>query len=277
MTLNQLKSAVAALGFERELEDAEALRICANRALRLIFSERGVKSSLWLSTDAPPVRVRIPFISHLSGESITVNLEGNCYSFRAYGTGCYLIKDEGGERKGEFSSFGAKVRGFIKGKAEITFLGDSFYTVHELCAFESIAEGEIGSIPIRMPERIIDIKKLIPDFLSFVGLPSDSYGREIKKVTMQDGRISFPWEMKGEIKLTYLRTPTPITLDGDKEIDLPSDCEELLPLLTASFMWLDDDAEKAQYYMALYKDALATVKRYLNSGIDAVYRTNGWA
>ena len=277
MTLNQLKSAVAALGFEKELEDAEALRICANRALRLIFSERGVKSSLWLSTDAPPVRVRIPFTSHLSGESIGIILEGNCFSFRAYGTGRYLLKDEDGERSGEFSDFGAGVCGFIKGKAEITFLGDSFYTVHELCCFEGIPEGDIKNIPVRMSERIIDVKRLVPDFLSFDSLPTDSYGKELKNVAMQDGRISFPWEMKGEIKLTYRRAPRQITLDGDMEIDLPTDCEELLPLLTASFMWLDDDAQKAQYYMALYKDALATVKRYLNSGIDAVYRTNRWA
>ena len=51
----------------------------------------------------------------------------------------------------------------------------------------------------------------------------------------------------------------------------------MLPLLTASFMWLDDDAAKAQYYMSLYRDMVTNVKRFQTSKIDAEYRVNGWA
>jgi hypothetical protein len=51
----------------------------------------------------------------------------------------------------------------------------------------------------------------------------------------------------------------------------------MLPLLTAAFMWLDDDAGKAQYYMSLYRDLVANTKRYSSNKIDTVYRVNGWA
>ena len=42
-------------------------------------------------------------------------------------------------------------------------------------------------------------------------------------------------------------------------------------------MWLDDDAAKAQYYMSLYRDMVANVKRFQASKIDLEYRVNGWA
>jgi hypothetical protein len=42
-------------------------------------------------------------------------------------------------------------------------------------------------------------------------------------------------------------------------------------------MWLDDDVQKAQYYMSLYRDLVANVKRYSTNKIDAKYSVNGWA
>ena len=277
MTLNQLKAAVARLGFERELEDDEALKISANRALRLIFSERPVRKAVLLPVGSLPVCSRVAAIEHIGGKTDEAQLCGRCYSFRAYGKGSYTVKDKDGAKKGSFDGHGVAVKGFISSDATIFFEGENFYKIYELCSFEYAPSKIADDIPVKEPMQCIDVASTESDFLAFEGLPTDQYGNELKYAVLQDGRVYLPWDFKGEIRLEYRRTPTPILLSRDAEIDLPRECEELLPLLTASFLWLDDDGEKAQYYMALYKDALATLKRYSNSGIDCSYRTNGWA
>ena len=66
-------------------------------------------------------------------------------------------------------------------------------------------------------------------------------------------------------------------LDGDERIDVPEELAELLPLAVASFVWLDDDPEKAQYYMSLYKDGIGTLRRFHPRELGSSYVTNGWA
>ena len=277
MTLNQLKAEVAGLGFEKELEDDEALKICANRALRLIFTERPVRKMLNLSLYEPQILTRVPIICHRDGEEISVELLGRCFSFRAYGKGSYRIKDSDGTREGSFCGGGIYVKGFLKDSANISFFGDCFFTIHDLTSFDAKPSEDAEDIPAASNERSINLKKIADDFLAFDGLPKDENGREIKSASLCDGILRLPRSVNGEISLVYRRSPSPITSGDDKEIDIPAECEELLPLLTASFLWLDDDAEKAQYYMAIYKDAISNIKRFSNSGIDNSYRTNGWA
>jgi hypothetical protein len=65
--------------------------------------------------------------------------------------------------------------------------------------------------------------------------------------------------------------------DGDIQIDMPRELEHVLPLLVASFLWLDDDEAKAQYYLAIYRDLMNTVRRYGNRCINTAYYGNGWA
>ena len=84
------------------------------------------------------------------------------------------------------------------------------------------------------------------------------------------------------MKVTVSTRP-PLAIIGDTEIlkdaplDIPSGAAHLLSLLVAAFIWLDDDAEKAQYYMALYRDGLAAYKYRQLSQRDKKYHTNGWA
>jgi hypothetical protein len=95
---------------------------------------------------------------------------------------------------------------------------------------------------------------------------------------MADGMVRAPFDFRGELYLAYYRSPSPINGNNpDELIDVSDECAPMLPLLTASFMWLDDDAAKAQYYMSLYRDMIANVKRYSISKVDAQYSVNGWA
>ena len=64
----------------------------------------------------------------------------------------------------------------------------------------------------------------------------------------------------------------------DSEVDIPREIEHLVPLLTAAYVWLDDDEEKASYYMAIYRENLASLKLYSTSCKNNSYvDLTGWA
>jgi hypothetical protein len=44
-------------------------------------------------------------------------------------------------------------------------------------------------------------------------------------------------------------------------IDLDPELCTLLPLLVASYVWLEDEEEKASYYMNLYRERAADIER----------------
>jgi hypothetical protein len=100
----------------------------------------------------------------------------------------------------------------------------------------------------------------------------------VDSVRLIDGKIIVPYNYRKDLYLTYYRSPKRLDASSmDAEIDISEECLPMLPLLTASFMWLDDDTAKAQYYMTLYRDMVANVKRYSTNKIDTEYRVNGWA
>ena len=68
-----------------------------------------------------------------------------------------------------------------------------------------------------------------------------------------------------------------LSLSLDSEIPIPPDVESLLPLATAAFLYLDDEPTAAEYYMSLYREESAILRRYATRAIDTAYRHNGWA
>ena len=83
----------------------------------------------------------------------------------------------------------------------------------------------------------------------------------------------------GKIRLTYKSNPPKVSLDTpDDEIGIAKEVEHLVPLLSAAYFWLDDDEEKAQYYLSLYRDALNGTKRNATRRLGGGYEdVTGWA
>lgn len=83
--------------------------------------------------------------------------------------------------------------------------------------------------------------------------------------------------IEGEFKVFYKKAHTPFTLDTDDstEIELPLKVHHLLPLLTAYYVWLEDEKSKAvDYYNqyeklanAITEDAERPRMRFLSGGI----------
>lgn len=128
------------------------------------------------------------------------------------------------------------------------------------------------------PYYEIDFRDICPDFLSFVNQIKDIKGNIVPNIVANDGILQIPMGYKETIIVCYQRLPSLVLAgDEDVQIDMPRELEHVLPLLVASFLWLDDDEAKAQYYLAIYRDLMNTVRRYGNRCIDTTYYGNGWA
>ena len=278
MTLNELKNDVARLGFESYVEDEECFIASANRALSLIYVDRPVQKTAPISFRGPRTTLVREFVEHRSGEEITFAFTGKSLSFRSTGVGSCIITDTSGSNLIPLSNDGQLTKQFLYGNGTITFSGDYYFTVSNLAVFDDLISERAPDIPEYTPEREISPEEYCDGFRSFAGYPKDKNGKTVNSVRLADGRIYAPFSYRGEMYLTYYRTPKPINKDEvNAQIDVSEECAPMLPLLTASFMWLDDDAAKAQYYMSLYRDLIANVRRYSNNKIDTEYSVNGWA
>ena len=82
----------------------------------------------------------------------------------------------------------------------------------------------------------------------------------------------------GEVTVLYKRTPQTLTNDIDQIIDIPDEYQHLLALLTAAYIWLDDDPTKAQYYMSLYREGMLAIRLYSRNPSNCEYHdVTGWA
>lgn len=127
-----------------------------------------------------------------------------------------------------------------------------------------------------------DFSKIVKDFLMFDKHP----------VRIDDGEkcepfgdylewnyhtLKVPGDVKGTFIVQYKAKPARYQIGmDDVEIPLePITHEDLLPLLCAYFVWLDDDATKAAQYYNLYETELANIMsilkkprlRFLEGGI----------
>lgn len=278
MTLNELKTDVAMLGFENYVENEDCFIASLNRALNLLYVDRPVSKTMTLSFSAPHITFKKDFIEHHCGENITYAIKGRSLSFRTTGNGECIIRDKSGSSLIYLNKKNQLTKVHIISEGSITFRGDFYYTISNLAVFDDVTSMNVPDIPEYTPRKEIAPSDYSDDFRSFAGLPCDAEGNPVGEAILRDGRISMPFEFTGDLYLTYYRLPNKVTADDpNARIDVSDECAVLLPLLTASFMWLDDDAGKAQYYMSLYRDAIANIKRFSTIRINTEYRTNGWA
>ena len=278
MTYNDLCTEVAALGFESEIESQERLLTAARRALRMIFTERPLYDTATLYKSRITSAVKIDSLLHKGGYTDTVSYNAKAYSFKTSGVGSYKICEDGEERIYAFSGSGIVHRGFLHGEGELVFVGEYCYTVYDLRIFDEIYGASTDDIPVQSGYTEYDLSRFTQNFLSLASAPANEYGSAIPDSSVCGKIMRIPDEYSGKIHVRYKKAPSDISESSEEEIALPDGCEHLLPLLTAAFVWLDDDAEKAQYYMSLYKEAMAAVKYYERPHIDNSYHTaDRWA
>lgn len=281
MTLGDIRGEVCALGFESEIRNGEDFIFALNRALSQIYTVIDIHSTLTFFQSAPEKRISIGKIFHTGGSVRTVNLPKGAYTFFLSGSGHYSLKDSFGVREFSFDTKRERCSGFVTEDTELSFYGDFFFSVYDLTLYPGYITGDVSEIPIGRGYSEYSIEEYAPDYLAIKDMPTDEKGNEIEGAEICCGKIRIPSSYCGEVNLTYRRSAPKITLDDHtSELDIPREAEHLVPLLTAAYVWLDDDADKAQYYMALYRENLASLKLYTRScqRTDTAYTDlTGWA
>ena len=279
MNGHKLLEEVSALGFESETEANSAFIVSANRALKQIFSDREVEAIARVPIARHTPASLISVYRHTPGAKQVFTLNGAAYSFTVCGEGKFTVTDGSGERSFSFSAKKTDFRGFISGRAEITFRGDLSYTVFDLACYTDIYGTGEKDIPIYSKNERYDIRDYAADFVGPIGAPFCEGITIPEAVSVSRETLTVPTDFEGEIYVPYARAPRQIDLDTLADnIDIPIECEHLLALLTASYLWLDDDGAKAQYYMSIYRSGMADVRARKNRRTgDSYCDVLGWA
>lgn len=94
---------------------------------------------------------------------------------------------------------------------------------------------------------------------------------------VQNGTLTLSDRIEGKLKLTITRMPRHFDLSCESP-DVRAEAMPLLPLLVAAYVWLDDDREKAMFYLAMYRESLSrSMQNGRTAGVGCGYSTvNGW-
>ena len=256
MTLNDIKAEVASLGFESEIEKEDVFLVALRRALDTVYTERGVHKNVRIICNPTPPKTLYEMIIHRGNDTQSFQIEGKAYSFSVCGRGIFTVSDDFGDIEYRFDSPLAYFRGFVNGSATITFSGDK--------------EEDIPYYSERVEYKISDYA---PDFLSLLEMPTDNRQIKLDCAELCGSNLILPYSYIGEVNLKYRSAPPTVSPDeADEEIDLPRELLHLVSLLTASYVWLDDDAEKSRYYYSLYRDAMTGVKLYSTRCLNTEYK-----
>lgn len=126
-----------------------------------------------------------------------------------------------------------------------------------------------------------DIGALCGDFRSFPEKPlrlGTLLLQEGRDFLLEGSRVRLAKGHEGLLEIRYLRRPKKLHADNmDKELDILPEALHLLPLLVASYLWADDRAELASYYLGLFRSELSEMKKERLAHTLAAYQSrNGW-
>ena len=304
MTVSQLYNSVAQLGFEDSLEEDDRFIFAANRALLQVNAIRPVTSAYVINHKPMVNKVSDAIFDPLekTDELFFYAENVKSYYFEVDGNGTlYIEKYEASAdtwvKIGMVELTGTQgftaYRGFIKqdgafvnAPIRLHFDGEYLYSVRCVAMYEYLYSANEADIPAYEPFTRYDISALAPDFLTLASPPiveADGITHLNQGYNVENGRIILlPYDMKGLFKVIYNRKPKSIENTGEVSedstvIDLDEDLCALLPILVASYVWMDDEPEKAQYYLMLYRErAIDIERRIYNATPVPIKSSNGW-
>ena len=279
MTLRELINEVSSLGFDGNI-NCDALFLSAlARSQRQIFGERKITRSVTFTASGTRPATRVPIIRHAPRGREIYPLCGRAYSLYLSGRGTVTVKSgDGNVSVREFFGNGVRLAGFISGEASIIFEGEYSFTAANLVTYTE-AFPTVEDIPDGSGEKCYDIREAVGDFLSFATPARDHNGKLIKGARLEDGKLIVSEDFSGNITISYRRLPrVTVSSDMEADIDIPKECEILLPLLVASYVYLERDPERAAHYSALYRTILDLEAKREHEQLAIEYHdTNGWA
>ena len=304
MNVAELYLQTAQLGFETTLEDSDRFYFAANRALLQVCKVRPAIRHCLINHKPLANLIRQDTFSPMEKvEDITYEAEGaKAYYFEADGNGV-LYLEEYITDTGEWRIFGeiplqskqifVPYRGFIKkqgafvsGRIRLRFAGEYLYSVKNVALYQYLPGGAVADIPAHEAYTRYDVKKLVSDFMALCSPPI----REEEENTLLnqnyeqegDSIILLPYDKRGVYKVLYEHRPTAIentgaTTEDTQELDLDDELCSLMPILVAAYVWIEDEPEKSEYYMSLYRERVQEiVLSHKDTSPVLIKNVNGW-
>lgn len=302
MTVSELYNSVAQLGFEDSLEDDDRFFFAANRALLQVNALRPATGAYALHHDPLPNVVKENTFAPLQKyDELCFEARGvKAFYFEADGNGMMVVERWTGEgwlpileKELSSSRLFKSYRGFIPNETgeksdlvRLRFAGDYLYAVKNVAMYALLYSGDEKDIPAFEPHTRYDMRVLAPDFLAFekptVRRASDGEYLFDGYLIENGGTLLLPYEQNGLYEVLYQRRPNRIeysakVAEDETKIDLDEDLCALLPMLIASYVWVEDEPEKAAYYLDLYRERAAFVESRKRDPAPASVRSvNGW-
>jgi len=301
MTIQELKDAVAKLGFEDELEDDKQFYLTVNRCIYQVSRVRPTVATLRI--DHFPIKNQLNTNAsepqNYSGKDLLYGGRGvKAYYFEADGNGTAILErfDEDTQewvttqvialvsnRKFKaYKGFVLNGEDFIDGKVRLKFNGGYSYNVRNVAFYEVLTSGSEDDVPTFEAYSKYDCGALVDDFHAFDSRPViDELGQSVElnyKIEGKD-KLLLPREKSGSYIIKYERKHKQIS-DADElavEIDLDDDLCAILPNLCASYILADTEPLKAEYYLVLYREQVQEiVARTRNIEPIAMKSCNNW-
>ena len=307
MTIKELYDSVAQLGFETSLEDyEEGFFALVNRAIIQVNRVRPKMAIFKLNHFPLANRLEKEYFEPMckDEEALTFTCDkARSYYFECNGNGVVNIEKstDSGESwevigtvdltadHGRFTAY----RGFIRdggepylGLVRLKFDGDFIYYVRNVALYGSLISDDEADIPVYGKYSAYDLASLTDDFDSFVCPPISDAKRGGKFVLDEDyfvenvSTLLVPASLKGVYDVYYYRKIKTIDSSMDietTELDLDPDMCSILVNLVASYVWVDDEPTKSEYYLNLYREQVAEIMSREKHFNPLVYRNrNGW-
>ena len=296
MTIAELYNAVAQLGFEDSLGDEGTDRFihAVNRAMLRVAAIRPATSS-YVINHRPLNNLlgdEFKYYEKTADKLVITGANAKSLYFEYSGQGILTVKLKRKDSESYWSagtvvlqkSEGFKSqRGLIKtnnglfvtsddeysGEIYLEFEGDYRLALRNVALYDVLLSDQVSDIPAFSEYIPYDMASLVDDFKSFLSPPlliDEQFVKLDKGFYIEaETKILLPYSWSGTYRIEYNVKPTLITvfsedvLKSAEIIDLDDDLCALLPLLIASYIWLDDEPEKAQYYDAQYQIQAAEI------------------
>ena len=284
MNFDELVEEVERYGCSQTIEPKQTLIYAANRALSDLHYYLPITKSLRFYARGFKPIIHYKEILYNGANPIFINTRGKCYTMQLMGKGHYTIMDGDTAKVFQFDTGNETQRicGFITHGGYIKFWGGFSYTVYNFAIYDDVLSPMPEDIPDGSGRIIYDMRKICPDFLSFISPPTDADGNVIENCRYFDGKIELDSDFSGELNIKYRRLPTKIVgieKVGDEEevIDV---CREYIPMLIY-LIWYhylsNSDDDRAKLYKSRFDNLLALYKENNNTYDKTYIDVNGWA
>ena len=265
LTYENIKQDVLSLGFTETLEDETHFVLALNRAQSLLATEFPKTKTLLL---ARAYQKPIAVYDTLYGNTVSLK-KGERIAF------LYYLFDGAiffGERKLPLTEGRGSYCYVAEEEGVLNTEGDA--QLYAIAVYKE--DTPLTLCEVNLPYAEYDISRYDRDVRRLCSLPTTVEGDTILGATSEGNIIRLPREYQGIFLVRYEVSPTKIS-QRTKEIEMEESLFPLFSLLVCSYLWLDDEPERAQYYMGLYREARERMRMLKKSYTETIHTdVLGW-